>query len=205
MYGGSTLDLFIEGCEQQQSDVVKDEDTTTKDNSLQQKIKLLTRDKIGDLRLHSRSFIGASNDNDVSVEKEDVNTSIEKLSIQDDSDNFLDNEVSNEDTAKSTDVKNEEDIDTKTEPTTTEKQEEVQQQPAVNPMEHGFCFDLTPSLLFASGDAVQGLVKSGVADYLEFKSLKGLYLLMEEESKSSASTRSRRGRTVNSRNKQKDR
>jgi len=197
LYGGSTLDLFIEGCEQQQSDIRKDGDTATNDSTLQQ-LKLLTRDNIGDLRLHSRSFIGASNDTDVSVENENEedDTNIEKLSIQDDSENIQDKKVSN-------DV--EEDTDTKTEPTTTEKQEEeVQQQPAVNPMEHGFCFDLTPSLLFASGDAVQGLVKSGVADNLEFKSLKGLYLLMEEENKSSASTRSRRGRTANSRNKQKD-
>eukprot|EP01082_Thalassiosira_pseudonana_P010840 g10405.t1 g10405 contig4:1814066-1816490(+) len=46
---------------------------------------------------------------------------------------------------------------------------------------HGFSLDISPGLLFASGDAVQGLVKSGVADYLEFKSLKGLYLLMAEE------------------------
>ena len=176
MYGGSTLDLFIEGCEQQQNDIIK-EDTTTNDNTLQ--LNLLTRDKIGDLRLHSRSFIGASNDTDASIEKEEDNTSIEKLSIQDDSDNVQNKEVSHQvvDTARSTDVKNEEDIDTKTEPTTTQKQEEVQQQPAViNPMEHGFCFDLTPSLLFASGDAVQGLVNSGVADYLEFKSLKGTTL-----------------------------
>ena len=88
MYGGSTLDLFIEGCEQQRNDIIK-EDTTTHDNSLQQ-IKLLTRDKVGDLRLHSRSFIGASNDNGVSVEKEDDDTSIEKLSIQDDGDNVQD-------------------------------------------------------------------------------------------------------------------
>jgi len=205
LYGGSTLDLFIEGCEQQQSDIRKDGDTATNDSTLQQ-LKLLTRDKIGDLRLHSRSFIGASNDTDASTEKEEDDTNIEKLSIQDDSDNLLDKKVSHqvEDTAKSTDVKNEEDIDTKTEPTTTQKQDEEQQQATINPMEHGFCFDLTPSLLFASGDAVQGLVTSGVADYLEFKSLKGLYLLMEEESKSSSSKRSRRGRTVNSRNKQKD-
>jgi len=57
---------------------------------------------------------------------------------------------------------------------------------------HGFCFDLSPSLLYASGDAVECLVKSGVADYLEFKSLKGLYLLMEEEKSSTARSGRRR-------------
>jgi hypothetical protein len=35
-------------------------------------------------------------------------------------------------------------------------------------LEHGLSLDISPSLIYASGDAV-------VADYLEFKSLKGLY------------------------------
>ena len=43
-----------------------------------------------------------------------------------------------------------------------------------------------PGLLYAAGDAVEDLVRSGVSDYLEFKSLRGLYLLMEEEGRSSA-------------------
>ena len=44
--------------------------------------------------------------------------------------------------------------------------------PTVPPLGRGFCFDLTPGLLFAAGDAVECLVKSGVSEYLEFKSLR---------------------------------
>ena len=42
-----------------------------------------------------------------------------------------------------------------------------------------FALDLTPGLIYATGDAVNGLIKSGVADYLEFKSAEAIYLLME--------------------------
>ena len=41
--------------------------------------------------------------------------------------------------------------------------------------ERSFALDLTPSLLYAHGAAVDGLLLSQVADYLEFKSLEGLY------------------------------
>eukprot|EP00978_Attheya_sp_CCMP212_P003679 scaffold7745_cov55-Attheya_sp.AAC.6 len=44
--------------------------------------------------------------------------------------------------------------------------------------------DVTPGLLFASGPAVDGLLASGVADYLEFKSMLGLYLLSSSSSSS---------------------
>jgi len=37
-----------------------------------------------------------------------------------------------------------------------------------------FSLDLTPSLLYASGNAVKALLTSGVADYMEFKALEGL-------------------------------
>jgi RAB protein geranylgeranyltransferase component A len=37
-----------------------------------------------------------------------------------------------------------------------------------------FAFDLTPFLLYASGPAVQALLTSGVAEYMEFKPLEGL-------------------------------
>ena len=40
--------------------------------------------------------------------------------------------------------------------------------------DRSFAFDLTPSLLYASGPAVQALLTSGVAEYLEFKPLEGL-------------------------------
>lgn len=42
-----------------------------------------------------------------------------------------------------------------------------------------FAIDLTPSLLFAQGLAVQGLVQSSASDYCEFKSMISLYFLSE--------------------------
>jgi RAB protein geranylgeranyltransferase component A len=46
----------------------------------------------------------------------------------------------------------------------------------------GFAVDATPGLLYASGASVGGLLKSGVADYLEFKSLEGLLWLENSDS-----------------------
>ena len=197
LYGGSTLELFIEGCKQhqEQEGVVnnddnekgKEEDMNT---NTMQKIQLLSREKYGDLRLHSRSFVGASTDD----------TTLEKLSIQNDDETRETTELEGGENKLS------KEDDTIEKDTTTAATSEdtppttVQQQ--VNPLENGFCFDLTPSLLFASGEAVDCLVKSGVADYLEFKSLKGLYLLMEEEEKSPRTARSGR-RTRNNTGKDK--
>lgn len=48
-----------------------------------------------------------------------------------------------------------------------------------------FALDLTPGLLYANGVEVAGLVKSGVAEYCEFKSLLGLYLFMKNDRSSS--------------------
>jgi len=43
-----------------------------------------------------------------------------------------------------------------------------------------YSLDLTPGLLYADGDAVSGMIQSGVSEYCEFKSLLGLYLCMPE-------------------------
>jgi len=43
-----------------------------------------------------------------------------------------------------------------------------------------YALDFTPGLLYATGDAVAGLIASGVSESCEFKSLLGLYLFMEE-------------------------
>ena len=40
-----------------------------------------------------------------------------------------------------------------------------------------FALDISPSLLFASGTAVDAFLRSGVADYVEFQSLEGIYYL----------------------------
>jgi Rab proteins geranylgeranyltransferase component A len=45
-----------------------------------------------------------------------------------------------------------------------------------------FALDVTPSLIYASGPAVYGLLQSKVADYLEFKSLEGMYWCRMESS-----------------------
>lgn len=44
-----------------------------------------------------------------------------------------------------------------------------------------FALDLSPALLYANGDAVSGMIDSGVSEYCEFKSLLGLYLFMKEQ------------------------
>ena len=218
LYGGSTLDLFIEGCNehqqqqnQQQQGIVDSDDTYTL-----HKLQLLSREKYGDLKLHSRSFIGdggettTSNNNDGD---QDVAETLVGISIQDDkektqheeNDNATTNENDNDATYTANKLNEEEEEHTYQEGGVPQvvnenNEEKMTQQTSINPMEHGFCFDLTPSLIYASGDAVQGLVKSGVADYLEFKSLKGLYLLMEveeEKMKKKSSTRSgKRGRKM---------
>ena len=53
-------------------------------------------------------------------------------------------------------------------------------QQILNQQRH-FAFDLTPSLLYASGPAVKALVTSGVADYMEFKALEGLLWYADSE------------------------
>ena len=55
-----------------------------------------------------------------------------------------------------------------------------------------FALDLNPGLIYATGDAVDGLIKSGVADYLEFKSAEAIHLLMEPSSSTSSKKPPRR-------------
>jgi len=44
-----------------------------------------------------------------------------------------------------------------------------------------FALDLSPALLYANGEAVSGMIDSGVSEYCEFKSLLGLFLFMKEQ------------------------
>ena len=48
-----------------------------------------------------------------------------------------------------------------------------------------YALDLTPGLLYANGDAVDGLIESGVSQYCEFKSVLGLHLFMKQDTTSS--------------------
>jgi hypothetical protein len=136
------------------------------------------REEHGNVKLHSQTFVIKPNECDKTEKDTDDGPSesareSSRLSMN----NGNDGEVKEEKTSFSAGV----DSSPMDETTTTKP---------VQPLEQGFCFDLTPSLIYASGEAVEFLVKSGVSDYLEFKSLKGLYLLTEE-AKSYTTTRGR--------------
>ncbi|KAL9191139.1 hypothetical protein ACHAXT_000845 [Thalassiosira profunda] len=182
LYGGSTLDVFVEGCAQdQEGDGAGDEEVDGGEDS----IRLLPRRKYGDLRLHSRSFVSASQEAEDETTKEDGTESSPP-------DNDLGNlSIADATANEGSDVSESATGDTDMEGKAADASSSTAAQPTINPLEHGFCFDVTPHLLYASGDAVEGLVKSGVADYLEFKTLIGLYLLMEEEKSSSRGGRRR--------------
>mmetsp|Transcript_8882 Transcript_8882/g.19941 ORF Transcript_8882/g.19941 Transcript_8882/m.19941 type:complete len:799 (+) Transcript_8882:181-2577(+) len=185
LYGGSTLDSFIEGCEQFANVVLakqgederadnRREDTKNVDSM---QLQLLSRGEYGNLKLHSQTFIGASKESNATEGVKDdspSDTTLQELSIEDD-DKEKKGEIVNENEDTNNEVES----------------PPVNGMSTVKPLEHGFCFDLTPCLLYAAGDAVQNLVDSGVSDYLEFKSLKGLYILMEEENKLRSGRRSR--------------
>ena len=49
--------------------------------------------------------------------------------------------------------------------------------------QRSFALDLSPVLLHANGDAVDGMINSGVSDYCEFKSVIGLHLFMKHVQK----------------------
>ena len=50
----------------------------------------------------------------------------------------------------------------------------------IAPQSRNYALDLNPTLVLATGDAVEGMIDSGVSHYCEFKSLLGLYLYMED-------------------------
>lgn len=192
--GGSTLDSFIEGCEKfygestpetKGCEVDENGNGDKKHNSLL--LRLLPRGKQGNLRLHSQTFMIAPKESDITEEVMGGSRSesnLERVSI-----NVEDKDVKEEMTNNVADNRSSKnDLPPMNETPSTNL-------PSVQPLERGFCFDLTPGLLYASGDAVECLVKSGVSDYLEFKSLKGLYLLTEDE-KSSATGGGRRSRNA---------
>ncbi|KAL7537474.1 hypothetical protein ACHAWF_005789 [Thalassiosira exigua] len=182
MHGGSTLDSFIERC---LNHAMPQEERDTGRNAIEDKkglLKLLPREKYGSLRLHSQSFVRPV-DEDVDIVP--PGAGLLNSSIDDNSSKRQREESPNDSSGESKCAAKE--------PSNANEAISMQQPPSI-PLEHGFCFDLTPSLLYASGDAVENIVKSGVADYLEFKSLKGTFLIIEEE-KSSAPRNGRRRQT----------
>jgi len=59
----------------------------------------------------------------------------------------------------------------------------------VEKRQRSFALDLSPALLFANGDAVDGFINSGVSEYCEFKSVIGLHLYMKNKQKNSRSSK----------------
>lgn len=53
----------------------------------------------------------------------------------------------------------------------------------IKPQQRSFALDLSPSLLYADGEAVDGMINSGVSEYCEFKSIIGLNLFMKNAQK----------------------
>lgn len=179
LYGGSTLDCFIESCldnqqrEEEEGAAKKTEyeisNRVESDEGIDS-LRLLPKEKYASLKLHSQTVIVQENDNIIAA-TDDVATSddidqptIENLSLQNDA----------------TNTKNISQISDDNNTTAIE---------ASNDQLDGFSLDISPCLLYASGDAVEGLVKSGVSDYLEFKSVEGLFVLMAEDDSSTSSAR----------------
>eukprot|EP00986_Skeletonema_menzelii_P008631 scaffold3738_cov151-Skeletonema_menzelii.AAC.2 len=178
LYGGGTLDLFLEQCmenqRQEDNNVVED----VSDGGIEsgkEFISILPKEKYASLRLHSQTVLPQENSNDKSTSVDAVSnqdsaeTKIEKLAIHND---VVDDEGG-------------EDIchETNNNLKATEPNNNIEQV-------DGFSLDISPCLLYASGDAVEGMVKSGVSDYVEFKSVEGLFVLMAEDD--SLTTKSRR-------------
>ena len=179
LYGGSTLDCFIESCLDNQQREEEEGAAKKTEHEISNRVesdegidslRLLPKEKYASLKLHSQTVIVQENDNKIAV-ADDVATSddidqptIENLSLQNDA----------------TNTQNKSQISDYNNTTAIE---------ASNDQLDGFSLDISPCLLYASGDAVEGLVKSGVSDYLEFKSVEGLFVLMAEDDSSTSSAR----------------
>ncbi|KAL3815786.1 hypothetical protein ACHAXA_001680 [Cyclostephanos tholiformis] len=197
--GGSTLHSFIEGCEQFSGESAlegKEFEIDEYDNGDEHVadtllLRLLPRRKQGSLRLHSQTFKvvpkGSDVTENVTIEGPSQST-LERVSVKSENKKTIE-EMTNDEGHIAENSSMKYDSSPMNETTFTNS-------PSIHSLEHGFCFDLTPSLLYASGDAVECLIMSGVSDYLEFKSLKGLYLLTDEEKSSVTREERRKGSTV---------
>lgn len=179
LYGGSTLDCFIESCldnqqrEEEEGAAKKTEheiSNRVESDEGNDSLRLLPKEKYASLKLHSQTIIVQEDDDKIAA-ADDVATSddtdqptIENLSLQNDATNNTQNisQISDNNTTAIDDS---------------------------NDHLDGFSLDISPCLLYASGDAVEGLVKSGVSDYLEFKSVEGLFVIMAEDDSSTSSAR----------------
>lgn len=162
LYGGSTLDCFVESCMDNQRQEDGEGKNATEANHAVESSKnkdflpLLPKEKYASLRLHSQTILCQDNNKSATVDATEGDNmdapNLENLTIQIDA-------VEGGEDDKTNDATNNDQLD-------------------------GFTLDISPCLLYASGDAVEGLVKSGVSDYLEFKSVEGLFVLMTEDESS---------------------
>lgn len=179
LYTGSTLDSFIEGCQ----DAAAQNDKISTGVVGGDVLELLPREKYADLKLHSQTFMHV----------EDPPALLHSKAVEEDK------SPEKKDVDSNTYTSPEEKSTTNASDSAKESKEESFLDPSI--LEHNFSLDISPDLLYASGDAVQGLVKSGVADYLEFKSLNGLYLLMnKDDSRKQRTNRGNRRSTQNDSN-----
>lgn len=179
LYGGSTLDCFIESCldnqqrEEEEGAAKKTEheiSNRVESDEGNDSLRLLPKEKYASLKLHSQTVIVQEDDDkiaaadDVATSDDTAQPTIENLSLQNDATNNTQNisQISDNNTTAIDDS---------------------------NDHLDGFSLDISPCLLYASGDAVEGLVKSGVSDYLEFKSVEGLFVIMAEDDSSTSSAR----------------
>lgn len=186
LYGGGTLDLFIEQCmDNQLQEKVDNNDAVADVNGVVGKerdsISILPKEKYASLRLHSQTILVQSDKDkttiaDVVVKEDTADSKIEKLAIDIDA---VEGEGEGEE-----EISNESNNDDLQAPDSNKAIDEVD----------GFSLDISPCLLYACGDAVEGMVKSGVSDYLEFKSVEGLFVLMGEDDSSKSSRRVNRHR-----------
>ena len=181
LYGGTTLELFLEGCESS----ADCSDDNVDGLGVANLVKLLPKERHGDLKLHGLTQMTIdreAQENDSEVPPVHEAKQLDDLPTQGD-------------------VDGDENLDEKTptQPTAANVEQTGAQQEPLDM--NGFCFDISPSLIYASGDAVDCLIKSGVSDYLEFKSLKGLHLLIEEDVKKSRTKRRTDEPSVDQRNR----
>ena len=179
LYGGGTLDLFVEQCMENQQQEDNNNDDAVADVSggvLESEtnfISILPKEKYASLRLHSQTILGQTNDKttsaDVVAKDDTVESKIENLVIHNDA---VDGE-GGEDSSHASNNNLQAPAPSNT----------------IDDQVDGFSLDVSPCLLYASGDAVEGIVKSGVSDYLEFKSVEGLFVLMAEDDSSKSTSR----------------
>lgn len=178
LYTGSTLDCFIEGClAPSANDSMNEKRRPLRDERISDVLELLPREKYADLKLHSQTFIPPSDPKAAATQETEEPIKKHIGSAESEPDNTTINMTKYNGDRKTGEGS----------------------QSCI--LEHNFSLDISPSLIYASGDAVEGIVKSGVADYLEFKSLKGLYVLMTEDDskkqRTNRGTRSTSGKNEN--------